>query len=386
MRTTQSKRHGFSLIELLVVFLVIGILVGILIPAVQMARGTARKLSCTNNLRQIGLALHNYHDNNNQFPPFSIWDGPPGEPLGGGTLPIGVFDRVGLGLAPASEPARLKANWALMLLPYLEQGNLHNKYNMTLPVSATENESVRRTELAVFKCPDDLWNSNSNQYNRTLAISGTPNLYARGNYAMNFGPNRGCIIFEGGGFVSPNGGSCEDGFTADGEDLFTDTTHLYGDGMGGVNKSFSMTDFTGGTSNMVALEEIRAGVHPLDVRGSWALGFFGASGTIRHAIFDEREDASGPNNQDEDSDDIANCTALRNAVGSSWLETQQMPCFASTISDEINYQATSRSTHTKGVHVLMMDNSVHFVADNVDIGVWHHMHSRTSTETFQNPF
>lgn len=382
----KSQRPGFTIIELLAVFLIIAILVGILIPAVQEARATARKLACANNLRQIGLAFQSYHDIHEQFPMFSVWDGPPGEPLGGGTFPIGVYDRVGLGLAPGSEPSRLKANWALMLLPYLEQNNLYMKYQMTLPVSADENEEVRMADLSVFKCPDDPWNSIGNKYDRRLIISGTPNLYARGNYAMNFGPNRGCIIFEEGGFVTPHsGGDCDDGFTADGSDLFTDTTRIYGDGMGGINKTFSIKEFTGGTTNMVALEEIRSGVHPLDVRGCWALGFFGASGTIRHAIFDEREDASGPNNQDPDSDDIFGCTALRNEVGSQWLDTQQMPCFSSTVYDEVNYQATARSTHKQGVHVLMLDNAVKYINDNVDIGVWHHMHSRTSQEILQIP-
>jgi len=106
----MKQRHGFTIVEVLVSIAVIGILLALILPAIVQSRGAARKLQCTNNLKQIGLALHSYHDTHSLLPPMSVWAGPPGEPLGGGSLPVGVVDRVMLGLAPSTEPARLHAN------------------------------------------------------------------------------------------------------------------------------------------------------------------------------------------------------------------------------------------------------------------------------------
>src|ERR1700737_1514161 len=104
----RKTRPGFTLIELLVVIAIIAILIGLLLPAVQKVREAAARLQCTNNLKQIGLGLHNYHDANRSFPPGYLASGPYSD---------GFTDT-----APGW-------GWAAFLLPYIEQDNLHRQIN-----------------------------------------------------------------------------------------------------------------------------------------------------------------------------------------------------------------------------------------------------------------
>jgi prepilin-type N-terminal cleavage/methylation domain-containing protein len=373
------KRRAFTIVELLVVIAILAILVALILPAVQFAREAARRTQCMNNLRQIGLALHSYHDNHNVLPPLVIWGGPPGEPLGAGERTVGVFDRVALGLAPASESSRVYGNWLLMLLPLLEQSGLSTAHNPQLPISNAANAEVRTAELSVLKCPSDTYNSSSNRYVRDWLPGTKSNFYARGNYAMNMGPDRGCV------FDSSPG--CSDGFHVDDTDLANANMVVWGTGVGGVNYSFSFDDIEIGLSNMVAVDEIRAGVHPVDPRGAWALGFAGCSATVRHGLFGGREDAAGPNNRDPKSDDINGCTALHGLMGDADLVRIGMPCFVDADPMyEINSQATARSQHPAGVHVLMAGGSAQFISDNVNPNVWYNMHSRISHASVELPF
>ncbi len=134
------------------------------------------------------------------------------------------------------------------------------------------------------------------------------------------------------------------------------------------------------------MDEIRAGIHALDPRGAWALGFPGASSTVRHGLLHRTEDAVGPNNQDPDSDDIIGCAAMIAEFGEGELLKQKMPCHYPSDPLEMNIQATARSLHPGGVHVLMADGSAHFVSDQVNLDVWFHMHHRETDEVFDLPF
>jgi prepilin-type N-terminal cleavage/methylation domain-containing protein/prepilin-type processing-associated H-X9-DG protein len=132
----MKKSFGFTLVELLVVIAIIGILVGLLLPAVQAAREAARRMQCSNNMKQLGLASHNYHDAHKKFPI--------GQHLFGTTT--GGVAR-GLGY-----------NWSFGLLPYIEQGNLYNQFNNQFPVfevTVTRNGILAGTPLASFSCPSD---------------------------------------------------------------------------------------------------------------------------------------------------------------------------------------------------------------------------------------
>src|SRR5271167_4412008 len=122
-RGLAGRRHGFSLIEVIVVVGIIGLLAALLLPAVQAARESARSTQCFNNLRQLGIALHNYHDAHSCFPPAVVWNGGPGEPLGEDLFPVGAIDRVASGYSPANGPDRILSNWVILILPQLEQIN-----------------------------------------------------------------------------------------------------------------------------------------------------------------------------------------------------------------------------------------------------------------------
>jgi len=367
------------MIELLVILAIIGVLVALILPAVQQSRESARRAGCLNNLRQIGIALHNYHDQHGMLPPTVVWGGPPGEPLGGGAFPVGVFDRVAAGSVSNSNPSRVYTNWLILLLPMLDQGPLYNAYNSDLPVADASNARVRTQSLSVLNCPSDTFNTPGNPYIRDLLAGTETNRYARGNYAMNMGPGRLCIheLDE----------TCTDGFHVGSSDLAGENMTLWGGGIGGVNVSFSFRDIRSGLSNMVAVDEIRAGVRTVDPRGSWALGFAGASVTVRHGLRTRTEDDNNPNNQYHSADDIVGCGALEAQLGGEEaLARLRMPCWAATTQPEVNGQATARSLHPAGVHVLMTDGSAHFVPDAVNPEVWYFMHLREPDERFTLPF
>lgn len=145
---------------------------------------------------------------------------------------------------------------------------------------------------------------------------------------------------------------------------------MWGNGVAGFNVSFSLDDFANGTSTLVALEEVRAGIHPLDLRGTWALGQIAASATWGHGV---NGDDYGPNNNWSRSDDIIGCGKLHDIVGEEVLLREGMPCVPYV---DANQNATARSLHTGGANVLFMDGAVRFISNSIDPGLWHVMHSR----------
>jgi prepilin-type N-terminal cleavage/methylation domain-containing protein/prepilin-type processing-associated H-X9-DG protein len=120
----RSHDTGFTLIELLVVIAIIGVLVSLLLPAVQKVREAANRISCQNNLKQLGLALQNYHTANRCFPP--------------GRVKVGSVDYHG---------------WIAYTLPYLEQDNLARQINLSLPYADPNNIAAGVTHLGVLTCP-----------------------------------------------------------------------------------------------------------------------------------------------------------------------------------------------------------------------------------------
>jgi prepilin-type N-terminal cleavage/methylation domain-containing protein len=122
---TRLTRPAFTLIELLVVIAIIAVLIGLLLPAVQKVREAASRIQCANNLKQLGLALHNFETTNGGFPPGNY--------------------------TPSSG---LAFSWATLILPYIEQGNLYQQYNFTVTWSAAANDSgPNQHQIPQFQCP-----------------------------------------------------------------------------------------------------------------------------------------------------------------------------------------------------------------------------------------
>lgn len=114
----QPRSLAFTLIEVLVVVAIIGVLFSLLLVALSKSRGSARRAQCAHHLKQLGVALHSYHDAHAVFPPAVIW-APIGEPLGEGYYPIGVIDRVAR--YGDVEQDTIYHNWVALLLPHLEE-------------------------------------------------------------------------------------------------------------------------------------------------------------------------------------------------------------------------------------------------------------------------
>jgi prepilin-type N-terminal cleavage/methylation domain-containing protein/prepilin-type processing-associated H-X9-DG protein len=127
-----GRRSGFTLIELLVVLAIIGILIGLLLPAVQKVREAAGRAACVNNLKQIGLALQNYHDTNNHFPAGYV----------------SGFNARGDDTGPGW-------GWAALILPQMEQRPLYDTINFALPIEAPANAAARVQPVKGYRCPSD---------------------------------------------------------------------------------------------------------------------------------------------------------------------------------------------------------------------------------------
>jgi prepilin-type N-terminal cleavage/methylation domain-containing protein len=165
LQSVVRRRRGFTMVELLAVIAIIGVLVGLLLPAVQAARESSRQTSCTNNLKQFGLALHNFHDANRRFPA--------GQLVKAGSCGATTCPTCGLNEGIND----LRAPYTVMMLPYIEQNDLYLKVkqNAAFPLSwefqgDAANFSVARTQLPIFRCPSDRLQENG--YSNYVGVAG----------------------------------------------------------------------------------------------------------------------------------------------------------------------------------------------------------------------
>jgi len=154
--------RGFTLIELLVVIAIIAVLIALLLPAVQAAREAARRAQCINNLKQLGIALHNYASAHDQFP-------------------IGVYRVPATGL---NLPNGYKATFVVGILSFIEQGALFSSYNMNLLFNTPDNATTRLSTIKVYQCPSD----EPQVFNQASGSTFVP-MDVKGSYGLNWGVN-----------------------------------------------------------------------------------------------------------------------------------------------------------------------------------------------------
>ncbi|MDA0836100.1 MAG: DUF1559 domain-containing protein [Planctomycetota bacterium] len=308
---------GFTLIELLVVIAIIAVLIALLLPAVQQAREAARRSACVNNMKQIGLALHNYHDALLRFP----------------------FGCVGGGVG---DPHTTGTNWRTFILPYLDQANVYNSLNFNGGNFSTRgaagssigltggNQVLTSVIVPVYRCPSNpndplvpsagsaMQNSGFGQMIHYVGIAGaTPDPAGRA----------GVCVTAGGGYAY-NGTACANGVMT-------------------INECKSIAQIIDGTSNTLILAEQSGMVGVIDISANYNGGW---SGNYVKIPVSQMSTSSYPYQ-----------TGITSIAYSPNLKTAGTGATGAYQSNTI-----LNSFHAGGIHGLLADGSVRFLSENMD--------------------
>jgi prepilin-type N-terminal cleavage/methylation domain-containing protein/prepilin-type processing-associated H-X9-DG protein len=362
MRTTS--RRGFTLIELLVVIAIIAVLIALLLPAVQAAREAARRSQCVNNLKQIGLGMHNYHSSTNTFP------------LVAGCVPYGAGNQ-NISNPCGTGTVTYWSNWSAqaMLNSYMEQNAIYNSCNFSWAPEWANNQgylinsTVYLTKIGVFLCPSD-GNAGKNGFNNSYAAStGTSTI----GYPSGGGP---------GG--SPSGNSS---------------------GVFAYQNNYTIAQITDGTSNTIAFSEWVVN-NPLNRAPGRATGV----GLSLKATGYPDVTALGLNAVPFVQSDIVSCSnnyasgQQGNGPGITWATGAMGYTLFNTVvppngggqaiwqacrngccnqSQHADYN-TATSLHAGGVNVLMADGSVKFIKNTIALTTWWAIGTRGNGETISS--
>ena len=330
---------GFTLVELLVVITIIGVLIALLLPAVQAAREAARRMQCLNNLKQIGLALHNYATANMVFPP-------------------------GFCIKPGTTLSGNNGSWSIhgRLLPYLEQAQAYNMVRLDVAWDAQTATGVPTMRMPMYLCPSEI----SDRVR--VDASGSPYTYPQ-NYGFNFG-----IWF-----------------------VWDPTTGQGGDGMFYVNSQLTTAMISDGASNTLAAAEVKtftpyarntadpgasapasvAAITPLVSGAQFKLGGDTNSNTGHTEWCDGRVHHSG----------VTTLFAPNTVV--NYLHTDGRTYDIDYNSRQEGQSATqrtyaavtARSYHPGIVNVLLMDGSARPASNTIDLSAWRTLSTRAGGET-----
>jgi prepilin-type N-terminal cleavage/methylation domain-containing protein/prepilin-type processing-associated H-X9-DG protein len=322
-----ARRTAFTLVELLVVIAIIGTLIALLLPAIQSAREAARRLQCNNNLKQIGLALHAYHNSYNQFP-------------------SGYRSTVGSnGLADDKGPGW---GWAAYILPFMEETSLFGEIHFDKDIRDSTNAIARMTSVRTYLCASDIANttfavdslgdSGPNYSRPVVDAGGNPVQVAHANYAGIFGNPE---MTSDPGYLS--------------SDPARGPTHR---GMFWRNSTTQIRDVTDGTSHTLFVGErcstlayvtwagaVTGGQVPPKIPDSYGYGAEGAS-----------------------------VLALGHTGDASDVPPH-------TPNSTVNHVDDFWSQHPQGANFLFVDGSVHIIGNTIDPAVWWALGTRSGGET-----
>ncbi|MBR9801344.1 DUF1559 domain-containing protein [bacterium] len=303
----HHRSRGFTLIELLVVIAIIAILVALLLPAVQQAREAARRSSCKNNLKQIGLALHNYHDTHRVFP-------------------AGGFRYVNSSPSSGNENTAFGSvshSYLVSILPFVEWSAMYDQFNFIQGWRGRPNRRVVVAIPNVYQCPSCPL-VKSDHADETILDNDTPvgQMFA-GHYLGNMGPiGTGYRLFcenPSAGTSTPN---CDSG------------NEVSGQGILGANSSVRMRDVTDGTSNTIMVGELSVNEYPTGAAAprAWSRGC--------------------PDHS---------CGMAKNVKFGINIQ--------GFVSGNFNNMSFS-SMHAGGTHLLLVDGAVKFASENVDMATY----------------
>jgi prepilin-type N-terminal cleavage/methylation domain-containing protein/prepilin-type processing-associated H-X9-DG protein len=314
-QTFGKKFGGFTLVELLVVIAIIGVLVSLLLPAIQAAREAARRMSCTNNMRQLSIAVLSYENAKKKFPPAAIVS------RTGNTLNL---------------RAGLRFSWIVTVLPYMEGAPLYKMFDMKKDVFNQLN-NPQAVSLDALMCPDD---SPVGRYFVDSSLT-SGKRFAKGNYAA---------------FVSP---------------YHTDLQLSYPGAL--IATGQEIKNVRDGQAHTLLLSEVRTRPQLQDQRGAWALPWTGSSllafdmhdagtsaGRYVGASFSLGQ-TQPPNNRGPNVDMLYLCPDMSDA------QLKNMPCGVWASSGTWAYlSAAPRSMHPGGVNTTFMDGHLGFIRNDVD--------------------